>query len=310
MVEIKGITKKYGNTIAVDNLSLRIKEGEIYGLLGPNGAGKSTTINILTSLIKMNSGEVSIFNKDLRRNSNYIKRNLGIVPQEIAIYEDLTAYQNVSFFAKLYGKKGEELKRCTKEALEFVGLLDKRNALPVNFSGGMKRRLNIACAIAHNPKLLIMDEPTVGIDPQSRNHILESVKRLNEQGCTIIYTTHYMEEAETVCTKIGIIDHGKLIAEGSKEELKALVTDNIYIHITVDDCSKIDKDKIVSINGVSSVTTIEENTINIERSREVNNWEKIMNVVTSSGATIKNVESITPNLDSVFLTLTGRKIRD
>lgn len=309
IVKIKELTKKFGDTAAVDNINLEIEEGEIYGLLGPNGAGKSTTINIMSGLLKKDKGCVEILEKDIKKHSKYVKQNMGIVPQEIAIYEDLTAYENVKFFASLYGLKGAELKEKALEALEFVGLGEKAKAFPKTFSGGMKRRLNIACAIAHRPKLIIMDEPTVGIDPQSRNHILQSVKQLNSLGCTIIYTTHYMEEAETICTKIGIIDHGKLIAEGSKEELKSIVTDKQSIHVLVDKVEKIDVKKLKEINGVIDVI-IEDNKIIINSKKEVNNLDKVIVYFSLNDISIKNIESKVPDLETVFLILTGRKLRD
>lgn len=224
VVNIKNLEKRYKDFKAVDINELSVKEGEIFGFLGPNGAGKTTTISILSGLYTKFDGDVKIFDKDIKRDSFDIKKNLGVVPQDLALVEDLTAYENVTFFAKLYGLRGQKLKDAVKETLEFVGLWDRKDDFPTKFSGGMKRRLNIACAIVHKPRLIIMDEPTVGIDPQSRNNILETVKKLNEQGSTIIYTSHYMEEIEAVCTDICIMDHGKIIARGDKEQLKALVS--------------------------------------------------------------------------------------
>jgi len=309
IVKIEGLVKKFGDLTAVDKINLTIEEGEIYGLLGPNGAGKSTTINIISGLLSANSGVIEILEKDIKKHSNFTKRNIGVVPQDIAIYEDLTAYENVKFFASLYGLKGEELKQKVNTALEFVGLSDRAKNFPKEFSGGMKRRLNIACAIAHRPKLIIMDEPTVGIDPQSRNHILQSVKKLNELGCTIIYTSHYMEEVEEICSRVGIIDHGKLIAEGTKEELQGIITDTNTVMITVDSIVKIIEDKLKVIQGVVSVE-IDENIVKVNSSKEVNNLDKIIGYFTNNGIKIKNVESKTPDLETVFLTLTGRKLRD
>lgn len=223
IIDIRNLEKNYKEFKAVDIDELSIKEGEIFGFLGPNGAGKTTTISILSGLYTKFKGNVKVFNKDIKKDSVEIKKQMGVVPQDLALVEDLTAYENVTFFARLYGLKGENLKKSVKETLEFVGLWDRKNDFPTKFSGGMKRRLNIACAIAHKPKLIIMDEPTVGIDPQSRNNILETVKKLNEQGSTIIYTSHYMEEIETICTDICIMDHGKIIARGDKNQLKGLV---------------------------------------------------------------------------------------
>lgn len=309
IVKIENLVKKFGNTAAVDKITLGIEEGEIYGLLGPNGAGKSTTINMICGLLSPNEGTIEILGKDIRKNKIFAKRNIGIVPQDIAIYEDLTAYENVNFFAGLYGFRGKELKARVEEALEFVGLLDKAKSLPGSFSGGMKRRLNIACAIAHRPKVIIMDEPTVGIDPQSRNHILQSVKKLNEMGSTVIYTSHYMEEIEEICTRIGIVDHGKLIAEGTKEELKNSISDTNTIWVTVQSLNDFQSDELKEINGVISVE-LDNDIVKISSSQDVNNLDKIILFLTEKGIHIKNVETKTPDLETVFLTLTGRKLRD
>ncbi|MCB2311099.1 ABC transporter ATP-binding protein [Clostridium tagluense] len=309
IVKIEGLAKKFKDVIAVDNVSLSIEEGEIYGLLGPNGAGKSTIINILCGLLTMDKGKIEILGKGIESSSTYIKQNIGVVPQEIAIYEDLTAYENVKFFASLYGLKGSELKEKVEEALEFVGLLDKKKQYPKSFSGGMKRRLNIACSIAHRPKLIIMDEPTVGIDPQSRNHILQSVKKLNLLGCTIIYTTHYMEEVEAICGNIAIMDHGKVIAQGTVEELKSIVTDVNYVEITVEDVEVLNIEQLKAIPGVVQIE-VQDEKIKIESKKDVTNLDKIILYFTNNNISIKNIESKNPDLESVFLTLTGRKLRD
>lgn len=222
-IEINNLVKDYKEFRAVDINNLEIREGEVFGFLGPNGAGKTTTISILSGLYTKFQGEIKIFGKDIRKDSFNIKKDMGVVPQDLALIDDLTAEENVTFFAKLYGLRGDSLKNAVKETLEFVGLWDRRKDFPNKFSGGMKRRLNIACAIAHKPKLIIFDEPTVGIDPQSRNNILDTIKELNKLGSTIIYTSHYMEEVEAICTDICIMDHGKVIARGDKEELKDMV---------------------------------------------------------------------------------------
>lgn len=309
IVKITDLNKKFGDFTAVDNINLSIKEGEIYGLLGPNGAGKSTTINMICGLISITKGSIEILGKDTKKFENFTKKNIGVVPQDIAVYEDLTCIENVKFFASLYGLRGNELNQRSEEALEFVGLSDKAKESPSGFSGGMKRRLNIACTIAHKPKLIIMDEPTVGIDPQSRNHILQSVKKLNSQGCTIIYTSHYMEEIEHICTRIGIIDHGKVIAEGTKEELKDIVTNKNTVIITVNNGYLVDEDKLRKINGVSNVS-LDENTVRIDSNKDVSNLDKIILYFTDNNIAIKNLESKMPDLETVFLTLTGRKLRD
>lgn len=308
-LHIHGLVKRFGEITAVDGVELSVAEGEIFGLLGPNGAGKSTTINMVSSLLMPDAGTIEIFDKDIRKNSLFAKTSLGVVPQDIALYNDLTAYENVSFFASLYGIKGKALHDNTMEALEFVGLSDVSKRMPKGFSGGMKRRLNIACAIAHKPKFIIMDEPTVGIDPQSRNHILESVKELNKRGSTIIYTSHYMEEVETVCSRIAIIDHGKVIAEGTEKELKALISDTDSIYVTVENAIKVKEHELLNIPGVKSVN-INENDIRIASSRDVMTFDKIISNLMNTGNIIKNIENKSPDLETVFLSLTGRKLRD
>ncbi|MDQ0271472.1 ABC transporter ATP-binding protein [Cytobacillus purgationiresistens] len=309
VLEIKQLTKKFNHFIAVDGVSFSIAEGEIFGLLGANGAGKSTAIYMIAGLLKITKGEIKLLGKDIKKNSKFAKMNIGFVPQDIAIYEDLTAFENVKFFAGLYGLRGEELNQKVTEALAFVGLGDKEKSYPKRFSGGMKRRLNIACAIAHKPKLIIMDEPTVGIDPQSRKHILESVKKLNETGCTIIYTSHYMEEVEAICTKIAIIDHGKVIAEGTKEQLKTLITDTKDIWIEVKNSDDIDLEELKNIKGIRAVQLVN-HTIQIHSDAEVNNLNDIILHFMKMNIEIRSLKENAPNLESVFLTLTGRNLRD
>jgi len=309
IVQIKNLVKSFKNVTAVDGINLNIKDGEIFGLLGPNGAGKSTTINILCGILRMDKGEVTCFNKDLNKKIRDIKKNIGVVPQNIAIYEDLKARENVAFFASLYGLKGRELKEKVEQALEFVGLTDRSDDYPKNFSGGMKRRLNIACAIAHRPKLIIMDEPTVGIDPQSRNHILESVKKLNAMGSTIIYTSHYMEEVEAICTRIGIIDHGKLIACGTYEELQSLVSDRKSVVIESDIGVSINRDEIKKIKGVIEVFH-EENIITIETQKESDCIGDITLFCKDNDIPIRSINMGNVSLETVFLSLTGRSLRD
>lgn len=309
VLEIRNLTKKFDDFIAVDNMNLSVREGEIFGFLGANGAGKSTTINMVSSLLRITKGEIELLGKNISKHPKFAKSNIGIVPQDLAIYEEMTAYENVSFFAGLYGLRGSELKERTVEALDFVGLGDKHKSLPKNFSGGMKRRLNIACAIAHRPKLIIMDEPTVGIDPQSRNYILNSVKKLNQMGCTIIYTSHYMEEVEELCTRIAIVDHGKIIAEGTKEQLKSIITDTKEIWIAVKSEGAVDLESLKRLQGVTAVR-LEEQTIKINSKAEINNLNWIIQQLIKDQVEIRSVEEQAPNLETVFLTLTGRNLRD
>ena len=220
VLEVKELSKTFGEKKVVQKINLHVKEGDILGFIGPNGAGKSTTIKMMIDVEDRDEGEIYCFGEKVSRNHNGFKQLVGIVPQDIAVYDDLSAYENVSFFCSLYGFHGKELRNRVKGALEFVGLWDSRKERPSKFSGGMKRRLNIACSIAHSPKLLIMDEPTVGIDPQSRNHILESIRNINAKGTSVIYVSHYMEEIEAICNRIIIMDHGVIIEDMEKDALK------------------------------------------------------------------------------------------
>ena len=308
LVEVRNLVKRYKDVLAVDNVSLAIEEGEILGLLGPNGAGKTTTINAMIGLTRADSGDIVIFGKNFKEFELEIKRNLGIVPQDIAIFEDLTAYENLCYFGKLYGLKGSLLKERVEEALEFTGLLDKKKQYPKKFSNGMKRRLNIACALVHHPKLIIMDEPTVGIDPQSRNHIIQSIKKLNKMGSTIIYISHYMEEIEEICTRIVIMDHGRIIAKGTKEELKALMTSDERVVLELSTANYTLVDNIKRLAGVKDayVNGTELTVISQKNSKNLNG---IIDQVSESSEIISlNVEQ--PSLETVFLTLTGRSLRD
>ncbi|MDP4094168.1 MAG: ABC transporter ATP-binding protein [Bacillota bacterium] len=309
IVEVKNLVKRYKDVLAVDNVNLNIQEGEIFGLLGPNGAGKTTTINVLTGLSKADGGEIKISGRNLNTHEMEIKQDLGIVPQDIAVFEDLTAYENLCYFARLYRLKGPLLKERVEEALEFTGLTEKKDIYPKKFSGGMKRRLNIACAIMHHPKLIILDEPTVGIDPQSRNHILESIKKLNQLGSTVIYTSHYMEEVDEICTKIAIMDHGRVIAKGTGDELKAFVAVDEKVtaelasvnYTIVDNIKKIRGVKDCSINGKQLVVVSEKHSKNLG---------SIINAISDTDTEILSLNAEKPTLEGVFLTLTGRKLRD
>lgn len=224
ILKTNDLTKKYNNKTVVDNLNIEIRRGEIFGLLGPNGAGKSTTMNMICSLVRPTAGSIELLGKNPWKQKKEVIHKIGYIPQELAVHGNLKAWENVELFTSLYGIKGGELKKAVDESLEYVGLLERRQEFAKNFSGGMKRRLNIACAIGHSPELLIFDEPTVGIDPQSRNFILDKIKESNRNGATVIYTSHYMEEVEAICTRIAIMDNGKIIACGTSEELKRLVS--------------------------------------------------------------------------------------
>ena len=259
LIEVKNITKRFDENIVLDNISLSIDEGDIFGLIGPNGAGKSTLIKIMTGLWDSNGGDVIIDGYNIKEEPLRVKEQIGLVPQEIALYESISAYDNLEFFGYLYGLKGKQLKARIDEALELVGLEGKRKEKVQKFSGGMKRRLNIACAILHHPRILIMDEPTVGIDPQSRNHIFEFTKRINrENKTTVIYTSHYMEEVEMLCNNIFIIDLGQEVAYGSKKSIKSMISNNDRILLEVFDYRGEMILAIKSLTGVSEC--IEERT--------------------------------------------------
>lgn len=307
-IEITGLYKSFGNVNALENLNLSIEKGEIFGLLGPNGAGKSTTINIICSLLEKDRGSIKICDKELRKNDRDIKGKLGVVPQDLAIFEDMTALENVMFFGSLYGLKGIELKNKALDALEFVGL-ENTKKLSKTFSGGMKRRLNIACGIVHNPELLILDEPTVGIDPQSRNHIMKSIKKLNQSGCTIIYTTHYMEEVESLCNNIAIIDKGKVIASGNKESLKSLITNKNKFEVMVNDITEINKKELSEIKGIDNIE-FKDNKILVSIDREINSLNEFILYLSNKDVKILDIKSQVLTLEDVFLNLTGRKLRD
>lgn len=235
ILKLSGLSKKFDGRTAVDHISLEIREGEIFGLLGPNGAGKSTTLNMVCSLLKPTSGRIEVFGMDAKKDMKRIKRRIGYIPQDLAIHDNLKAWENVELFTSLYGIRGRELRAAVDQSLEFVGLLDRRGSYAKTFSGGMKRRLNIACSIGHKPDLMIFDEPTVGVDPQSRNFILEKIKEANANGATVIYTSHYMEEVEAICTRIAIMDNGRIIATGTREELARLVTDENPESVTLEE---------------------------------------------------------------------------
>ncbi|URZ08712.1 ABC transporter ATP-binding protein [Clostridium felsineum] len=309
IIEVKNLKKSYKNLTAVNEISFCVKEGEILGFLGPNGAGKSTTINILSTALKYDSGEINFMGRPIKADMINIKKNIGIVPQDLAIYEDVSAEKNVKFFASLYSLKGETLKEKTKQALEFVGLYDRKDDKPKTFSGGMKRRLNIACAIAHNPKLIIMDEPTVGIDPQSRNHILTSIKKLQKMGATIIYTTHYMEEVEEISDRIIIMDHGNIIAEGTKEKLKEAIEDEKVYVIAATNTDNLKNTDFFQIEGVKKVT-ISKNSVEVICLNTVENLDKIIITMINKNCKVSNITTNTASLERVFLNLTGKSLRD
>lgn len=307
VLKVENMVKSFNKLVAVNGVSLQVKEGEILGLLGPNGAGKSTFINAILGLTKVDEGTIEIFDSKISRAA---KKKIGFVPQEIAICYELNAYDNVVFFGKLYGLRGAKLKEAVKKSLEFTGLWDRRKENPKKFSGGMQRRLNIACAIVHEPELLIMDEPTVGVDPQSRNNILETIKKLNENGTTVIYTSHYMEEIEEICTKVAIVDLGKLIAEGTSESIKNSILTERLTKFEVEDngkCENIIKD----IEGVISCSFNENgNTLLVKSQKNIDNLPIMIEKLVKGGVKIISVNIEQPTLEAAFLSLTGKTLRD
>lgn len=309
ILKLDNLAKKYGDKTAVAGVSFDIKKGEVFGLLGPNGAGKSTTMSMICGLLKPTSGSIYINNMDAIKNSSEAKRCLGFVPQDIALYPTLTAKENLEFWGKMYNIRGNELKKRVEEVLEIVGLQDRKNDKIESYSGGMKRRINIAAALIHRPELLIMDEPTVGIDPQSRNHILESVKNLNQEGMTIIYTSHYMEEVEYLCSRLGIIDHGKLLALGDKEVLKKSVIDMDKIQLELSFVTPALQGNIEKIGAVKKVS-ITENLLNVYSSESQNIISALLFEISKTSAKVLSMKIEEPNLESVFLNLTGRELRD
>ncbi len=311
-VTVSNLTKKYGELCAVDNLSFEVEKNEIFGLLGPNGAGKSTTLSVLTTLSDLNKGEISIRGYDIRKDKMKIKRCIGLIPQDIAVYEHLSALENVKFFASLYGIRGKRLNEMAKEALEFVGLSDRLSMKPKQMSGGMRRRLNIACGIAHAPELIVMDEPTVGVDAQSREHILTSIKTLRDRGATVIYTSHYMNEVEEICDRIAIIDKGQMIACGTQEELVSLVTDvqSVYIDTRLPAAfDEADIRKKLKILPDVRAVAVQENTIRIDILMNQNSISRILEQFLTFAIPIFNIRTEVPNLDTMFLTLTGHDLR-
>lgn len=309
LMSVKNLSKSFKENQVLKGISFDVHVGEILCILGPNGAGKSTTINILTAALGSDGGEIRFKGKPIGQHLKAYKQSLGIVPQDLALYEELSAEQNLRFFASLYGLYGKTLKEAVDKALVFAGLDDRRRNKVKTFSGGMKRRLNIACAIAHRPELVIMDEPTVGIDPQSRNYILDSIQKLREEGMTIIYTTHYMEEVEVISSRIMIMDHGTIIAEGTKENLKEDVDNEKRYTIEIEESGKITREEFFAVEGVKSVE-IEGTTIVITSLRGIENLDRVIALLSNHNEKIKNITSENASLETVFLKLTGRKLRD
>lgn len=309
VVEVRGLSKRFADLVAVDSVSFSIERGEMFGLLGPNGAGKTTTISMISCLISPTAGDVIIDGHSITTDPAAVKRVLGVVPQEIALYPTLSARENLAFWGRMYGLKGAALKRAVDDALELAGLADRAKDRIEKYSGGMKRRINIAAGILHTPKVLLMDEPTVGIDPQSRNHILETVKQLNATGMTVLYTSHYMEEVELLCRRVAIMDHGKVIAMGTLDELRDVVGGMDVIEVSVSRCDDGALERIRAIGGVRKADR-SEGVLTVLTASSGSILGELVQVLESEGARVTSVSVTEPDLESVFLHLTGKSLRD
>lgn len=309
MISVEKLVKRYGDVIALDHFSFHAKKNEIVGLLGPNGCGKTTAINCMLSLLKFDQGDVELFGEPVNPNNNDIKRRIGIVPQEIAIFEKLTVIENVDFFCGLYVKDKKEREELVAEAISFVGLDKYKKYVPKKLSGGLKRRLNIACGIAHKPDILFLDEPTVAVDAQSRNFILDGVKKMKESGTTVVYTTHYLEEAEDLCDTFVIMDNGRNIASGTLDDLQKSIstTESITIKF-ITDYDTLSQD-LYTIPNVNQVIR-NKDSYNIQFDKHSNNMTKLIEFVEKNALSYSEIRSEQPSLSNIFLELTGKELRD
>ncbi|MDD3219292.1 MAG: ABC transporter ATP-binding protein [Lachnospiraceae bacterium] len=309
MIKIENLVKRYGELLALDHLNLEIHEGEVFGLLGPNGSGKTTAINCILALLKYDKGSIKVFGQEMTPDSYEAKRQIGIVPQNVAVFNEMNVQENIDYFCGLYIRDNEQRKQLVQEAISFVGLEDYKKMRPKQLSGGLLRRLNIACGIAHKPRLIFMDEPTVAVDPQSRNKILEGIQKLNENGSTIIYTSHYMEEVEQICTRIAIIDHGRSVAIGTKEELKKMIKTGETV--TIENVI-FQPENLAEIKELPHVFNLkyEEATITIQYSGGKHNLIRVLNYLQQQEISFGRVFSELPTLNDVFLEITGKELRD
>ena len=309
VIKVENLVKRYKELIAVDHFNLEIREGEILGLLGPNGSGKTTTINCILSLLSYDKGTIEVFGKEMQPDSYDSKRKIGVVMQNVAVFDALNVYDNIDYFCGLYIKDKQLRRQYVEEAIEFVGLSDYKKFYPKKLSGGLLRRLNIACGIAHKPKLIFLDEPTVAVDPQSRNRILEGILELNRQGATIVYTSHYMEEVEQICTRIAIIDHGRVLASGTTEELKKMIKTGETITI---EAVALTKNNLADIRSLSHVFDLsyQDQTMILRCSGAKHNLIRVLNYLQEQDIPFGRVFSELPTLNDVFLEITGKELRD
>ena len=309
VIKVKNLVKRYGDLTALDHLNLEVNEGEIFGFLGPNGSGKTTAINCILSLLKFDEGTIEIYGKTMSPDAYDIKRNIGVIMQNVAVFEELSVLENIDYFCGLYVSDKNKRRKLVDEAIDFVGLNDFRKFYPKKLSGGLLRRLNIACGIAHKPKLIILDEPTVAVDPQSRNNILEGIQKLNKAGSTIVYTSHYMEEVEQICTRIAIMDKGKIIATGTNDELKGMINSGEKITVEL---FKIDDRILDDIKGLPNIVSVEFNgNLLVAKSyRGKNNLLPLLDYLKSRDIAFGKIYSEPPTLNDVFLEITGKELRD
>ena len=309
VIKVRSLVKKYKELVALEHLDLTVNEGEIFGLLGPNGSGKSTSINCILSLLSYDKGEIEVFGKKMEPKASDLKRMIGVVPQEVSVYEELTVQENIDFFCGLYIKDKETRKKYVDEAIDFVGLDDFRKFKPKKLSGGLKRRLNIACGIAHKPKLIFFDEPTVAVDPQSRNKILDGIEELRDKGATIVYTSHYIEEVERLADRIAILDKGQVIAQGTSLELKKMIKKNVSITIEASGLTEKNISDIENLKGIYSVS-YENGILKAEAVEGKHIVTDILSYLQKEDLNIGNIYSEQPTLNDVFLEITGKELRD
>ena len=314
MLEVRNLIKQYGDFTAVDNVSFEASKGSVFGLLGPNGAGKSTAINCISGLLSPTSGHISVAGADIVKEGKKAKRSLGVVPQELALYEDLPAVDNLKYWGKAYGLRGSALQSRVQEVLDHIGLADRARDLPKTFSGGMKRRLNFGCGIVHRPSVLLLDEPTVGVDPQSRQRLFEMVEAERDAGACVLYTTHYMEEAERLCDELGIIDHGKLIAAGTVEGLKAQLSARDVLQLNGDfpDTGITELISTLSERGMHDLELIsqDDGVLTLTLSSASQHLPEIFAAITKMGGSVSETSLRSPNLETLFLLLTGKELRE
>jgi len=313
VLEVEDLVKQYGDFTAVDSISFSANKGSVFGLLGPNGAGKSTTINCISGLLDATSGRISVDGHDINKDGRAARKALGIVPQEIALYEDLPAVENLKYWGKAYGLGGKALDTRVADLLEHIGLADRAKDMPKEFSGGMKRRLNFGCGVVHQPKLLLLDEPTVGVDPQSRSKLFDLVEAERDAGACVLYTTHYMEEAERLCDSLAIIDHGKLIAHGTVEELKAQLGARDALQLTGEFSEEATRSALKPLSTRVpdfEILSVEAGSLTLTLSHASQHLPEIFEAVRTSGGQVSETSLRSPNLETLFLLLTGKELRE